>query len=489
MFYKKWNWWIFCSLCIVCFFQLLQAQKTVSPEPRGRLNRAHQWGNLVMECTARDTDRFRPRPTVTSRFLALIWTAVYDAWSRYDDKADPVYASQLKRRPVTERTLENKEIAISYAAYRTMLTYFYSDSVLLKKSMHEMGLDPENQTEDPSTPIGIGNLAAKTVIQERLGDGSNQLGNIAGSNGTVYADYTGYIPKNTAEELIELARWQPKYFSDGKGGRFAPACLTPHWGLVQPLLVDSASQFRPGPPPAIGSSALKKELKEVIELQANLSDEQKALVEIMRDGPKSVQQAGHWFMFAQKVSIRDQHTLDQDVNMFFLVEAAAMDAFIACWDAKMFYDFARPYSLIHAYFKDSIITLWGGPEKGMIRATGNEWRPYSPETFLCPPFPSYVSGHSTVSAACAEILRLYTGTDEFGETIRVVPGIMTEPDHAGNPVELNFPTFSKTAELAGISRVMGGYHIQSENTEGLKLGKNISGAIWKKYQILSGINR
>ncbi|WP_290790002.1 vanadium-dependent haloperoxidase [Flavihumibacter sp. UBA7668] len=486
MFYKRWNWWIIASLCMVVFFQLLQAQQAVSPEPRGKLNRAHQWGNLAMECTARDTDRFRPRPTVTSRFLALIWTAVYDAWTRYDDKADPVYASQLRRRPVTERTLENKEIAISYAAYRTMQTYFYSDSLLLKNAMLEMGLDPENQSEDPSTPIGIGNLAAKTVIQKRYEDGSNQLGTMAGSDGSMYADYTGYKPKNSADELIDLARWQPKYFSDGKGGRFAPGCLTPHWGLVKPLLVDSSSQFRPGPPPTIGSIELNNELKEVIELQANLTDEQKALVEIMRDGPKSVQQAGHWFMFAQKVSIRDQHTLDQDVNMFFLVEAAAMDAFIACWDAKMFYDYARPYSFIHAYFKDSLITLWGGPERGMIWAAGNEWRPYSPETFLCPPFPSYVSGHSTVSAACAEILRLFTGSDDFGETMMVVPGALTEPDRVGKPVQLNFPTFTKAAEMAGISRVMGGYHIQSENTEGLQLGKNISGAVWKKYQKLSG---
>jgi hypothetical protein len=62
----------------------------------------------------------------------------------------------------------------------------------------------------------------------------------------------------------------------------------------------------------------------------------------MRDGPKSVQQAGHWLIFAQDVSVRDKHTVDDDVKMYFLVTAAAMDAFIACWDTKMTYDFARP---------------------------------------------------------------------------------------------------------------------------------------------------
>ena len=69
-------------------------------------------------------------------------------------------------------------------------------------------------------------------------------------------------------------------------------------------------------------------------MQANLTSEQKGLVEFMRDGPKSVQQAGHWFIFAQNVSVRDKHTLDDDVKMYFLVEMVAMDAFIAAWDAK-----------------------------------------------------------------------------------------------------------------------------------------------------------
>ena len=57
----------------------------------------------------------------------------------------------------------------------------------------------------------------------------------------------------------------------------------------------------------------------------------KALVEFMRDGPKSVQQAGHWLIFAQEISVRDQHTLDEDVKMYFLNQIVAMDAFIAAF--------------------------------------------------------------------------------------------------------------------------------------------------------------
>ena len=91
--------------------------------------------------------------------------------------------------------------------------------------------------------------------------------------------------------------------------------------------------------------------------------------------------------YLRKMFRRDNHTLDQDVKMLFSVEAAAMDAFIACWDTKMNYDFARPYSLVHHYYKDKKIKGWAGPEKGWGEINGQEWRPYSPETFLCPLFP------------------------------------------------------------------------------------------------------
>lgn len=450
-------------------------------EPRGAQNIAYKWGKVSLAATANDTEWFRPRPTITSRILGLTWTAVFDAWSRYDDAAIPFYLKNVDRRPVEERTLTNKEIAISYAAYRAMMEYYFSDSVMLKNTMKELGLDPDDQSLDPNTPVGIGNLAAKTVIESRRNDGSNQTGSMPDSDGKSYSDYTGYHPVNTADELKDVSRWQPKYFSDGNGGKYAPACLTPHWHKVKPLILDSASQFRPGPPPAIGSKQLEEEVKEVIELQGSLSDEQRALVEFMRDGPRSVQQAGHWLIFAQNVSVRDNHTLDEDVKMYFLVEAAAMDAFIACWDSKMYYDFARPFALVHDYYQDQIIKAWAGPEKGITSIKGKEWRPYSPDTFLCPPFPSYVSGHSTVSGACAKVLELFTGNDRFGEEVKLAPGALTEPDNVGDTVTLKLTTFTETANLAGLSRVLGGYHIQADNIEGLALGRNVAQVVWRKY--------
>lgn len=459
---------------------------TGKSNPKGSENIAYKWGKIALKATANDTERFNPRPTITSRYLGLIFISTFDAWSRYDDKAIPVYLEGVERRPTNEQKLNNKEIAISYAAYRTMSEYYYSDKKLFANFMKELGLDPTNESMDPSTPEGIGNLAAKAVIEARTGDGSNQYGEELDSNSKPYDDYTNYKPINTADKNVDLNRWQPKYFSDGNDGKFAPECLTPFWDKVKPVALKSADQFRPGPPPMLGSEQLEKEVEELVEMQANLTDYEKALVEFMRDGPQSVQQAGHWLKFAQDVSIRDKHTLDEDVKMYFYNQVVAMDAFIASWDSKMFYDSARPYALVHHYYEDQNIKAWAGEGKGMKEIPGIKWRPYSPETFLCPPFPGYVSGHSTISGGCAEALKLWTGSDKFGSESVMVAGALTEPDNLGDTITLKFPTFTETAEMAGISRVLGGYHIQADNIAGLKLGRDVAREAWKFYKFHTG---
>lgn len=452
-------------------------------EPTGENNVAYKWGKVALDATANDTEWFKPRPTISSRFLGLIFTSIFDAWSRFDDKAIPVYLEQVDRVQEPDRTLENKEIAISYAAYRAMMEYYYSDSVMLTEVMEDMGYDPSDKSLDPLTPIGIGNLAAKSVIEIRKNDGSNQYATAEGSNGVAYFDYTNYSPVNDVENNSDINRWQPKYFVSEDGEKYAPSCLTPHWYLVQPLALDSSGQFRPGPPPLMGSEQLEKEVAEVIELQANLTDEQMALVEFMRDGPQSVQQAGHWLIFAQYISRRDNHTLDDDVKMYFLNQTVAMDAFIASWDSKMYYDFARPYALVHHFYAGKTIKGWGGPEEGWIEMDGKDWRPYSPASFLCPPFPSYTSGHSTISGGCAEALKLWTGSDEFGHEVQLVPGILTHPNDLRDTVTIHFPTLSEAAEMAGQSRVLGGYHIQADNVAGLQLGRDVANHIYHNFYL------
>ncbi|WP_212744279.1 hypothetical protein [Maribacter sp. ACAM166] len=67
-------------------------------EATGTENLAYKWGEMALKATANDTERFKPRPTITSRYLGLIFVSVFDAWSRYDERANLVYHKGVDRR-------------------------------------------------------------------------------------------------------------------------------------------------------------------------------------------------------------------------------------------------------------------------------------------------------------------------------------------------------------------------------------------------------
>lgn len=470
----------------------------VSSEIQWTESAAYGWLETMLEAAARDVEALTPRPPILSRQMAIAVTAMYDAWACYDDKAQGTMFGGDLRRPAKEHTQANKEKAIAYAMYRACLDQFPMHAAYLEAEMKRRGLDPKDVSLDTTTPQGIGNAVAKAIIDARHHDGANQLGDEIGSDGNPYSDYTMYAPVNSPDKIIDPDRWQPIPFDDGKGGKITLGYLAPHWYRVKPYGLEHGAQFRPGPPPKVGSEQLKGEVDQCIEFNANLTPEQKAIVEFMRDGPRSTGQSGHWLRFAQAVSRRDKNDTDRDVKLFFAVGNAVMDAFIASWDAKRAYDSSRPWTLVHYYYAGKSVQGWGGPGKGVVTMKGDDWHPYSPYTFITPPFPGYVSGHSCASGAAAETLKLFTESDTFGIDEKRVAGDFTEPGftceqiqmkngkpHAVHPgqtcdVSLPLPTFTETAEMAGISRVLGGYHIQADNVAGLELGRTVARYVWAK---------
>lgn len=471
---------------------------------RGDQSAAYDWLNVFLEASARDVDRVGARPTILARSMAIAVTAMYDAWAAYDDMAIGVpYGAQIKR-PKEEHTAENKELAIGYAVYRTLLDQYAHDQEWIDAQVKVRGIDPANKSTDLSTAAGVGNAAAAAVITYHHADGANQHGDMVGSAmAKPYADYTYYRPVNPPSPgpILDPDRWQEIPFSDGKGGTFTPGFLTPHWYLVKSFGLERNDMFRPGPPPKVGTEQMKKEVDECIEFNASLTVEQKAVVEFMRDGPRSTGQSGHWLRIAQRISRRDKNDLDTDVKMYFAVGITAHDAFISCWDTKRHYDSARPWSLVRYYYGGQKVKGWAGPGKGVIELPAEEWHPYSPSTFVTPPFPGYTSGHATVSGACAKTLELFTKSDQFNEVekrqagsltepgfkcsqIQMINGKMTVDQHASCDVALQMPTFSETAEMAALSRLMGGYHIRTDNEVGVEVGRKVGKHLWPKFEAL-----
>ena len=442
---------------------------------------AYRWVDVTLEAAADEIERHAPRPTVSSRLIAMPIHAMYNAWAAYDRRAIGTIPEAFVRQPQTRDRRARQAKAMSYAMFHAHRFAFPQEIEIATRFMRELGYDPDHPAKNPGTPESVGRLAAEAIIADRRHDGANHLGDEIGSNGEPFSDYTYYRPVNTAGEITDPNYWQPIVFSNGKGGTVTPDFLTPHWYRVKTYALSRPDQFRAPPPPRIGSDQLLKETKEVMDLNAGLTAEQKALVEFMRDGPRSTGQAGHWLVFAKLVSERDYQDVDQDTKMFFLVASCALDAFIASWETKRYYDSSRPWTLAHHYFKGKDIRGWGGPGKGTVSLKGEGWLPYSPATFITPPFPGYVSGHSTVSGACAEGLRLFTGRDEYGAKLLRHAGELTEPGYE-TEATLELPTFTICAEMAGWSRVLGGYHINVDNVEGLRMGRRVAEVVWAKAQ-------
>lgn len=257
-------------------------------------------------------------------------------------------------------------------------------------------------------------------------------------------------------------------------------------GTIIPFALESGDQFRPPAPAPFGSLEYEQQAAEVLEISGNLTDEQKIIAEFWEDGPGTSFPPGKWMSFGQFVSARDTHTLDQDVQLFFLLGNAVMDAGIAAWDAKAAYDYVRPITAIRLLYEGVPVSAWGGPGEGTQTIDGGDWLPYQSINAITPPFAEYVSGHSTFSAASAEVLKRFTGSDILGTsfiqaagTSRFEPGITPQTD-----VILSWQTFSEAADEAGWSRRYGGIHFEDGDLEGRNLGRQVGEQVWNRFQTL-----
>ncbi|MBE9113797.1 vanadium-dependent haloperoxidase [Nodosilinea sp. LEGE 07298] len=408
---------------------------------------------------------------------------MYDAWAAYDAVAWGTRLGETLRRPRAERTESNQAKAISYAAYRALLDLFPAVPQLFVDAMTQVGYDPADSSIDLATPSGVGNLATQVLLSFRHGDGSNQLSDL---HPGAYSDYTGYRPVNTPDQIHDPNRWQPLRVADGHGGFVEQTFIAPHWGLVTPFALQSPHQFQPDDNhvqrhPAKG---YERQAKAVLEYSANLSDRDKVIAEYWADGPSSELPPGHWCLFAQYVSARDRHTLDADIKLFFALTNAIFDASIVCWGVKRHFDYVRPVTAIHYLFRGQQVKAWAGPGLGTQTIRGEDWQPYQAATVVTPPFAEYISGHSTFSAAGAEILRRFTDGDHFGASYtqpagssRVEPGLVPAED-----LTLRWDTFSEAADEAGISRRYGGIHFEDGDLDGRRRGRRLAVQAWNLAQ-------
>lgn len=457
-----------------------------SPEPV-RSNVALGWNTVTLNAI-RAT---RPSPPVAARALAIVHSAMFDAWAAYDKVAVGTRHGARLRRPLSEQTLANQRRAFSFAAYAALLDQFPGQQAAFDAHMAALGYRPGDASLEPGAPHGIGTIAANSVIGHAHADGANQLGNLTLS-GVPFADYSGYAPRNAAllvsqptprSAIAAPGCWQPLSYLDSGGVLRTQAYLLPFWGQVRPFALANGAQFRPAPPAAFGSAAFAEQVQHIVTVQGGLTENQKCQVDFWAGGRSADTPSLIWSTFAQFVSRRDNHDEAADIKLFFALSNALFDAGIAAWDAKRAYDSVRPITAVRYQLGDSALRGFGltGPAGGLQQIDGAAWMPYQLPTLPSPGHPDHVSGHSTYSSASAEILKLFTGSDVFRDSVTVDAGaVPIEPAMPSAPLELAWDTFYLAACEAGNSRVLGGIHFHSADMMGHTLGQQVGATVFAR---------
>ncbi len=263
----------------------------------------------------------------------------------------------------------------------------------------------------------------------------------------------------------------------------------------------------------------------------------RVLAEFWADGPSSETPPGHWFTILNTVTAHEQFErrfggtgpevppLEWDVKAYFALGGAMHDVAITAWGIKGWYDCIRPLSAIRAmadrgqssdplgasYHPDGIplvpghievvaagdplagaadenvgkikLYAWLGPtaipdplttQAHAAWMLAENWWPYQRPTFVTPPFPGYISGHSTYSRAAAEVMTRLTGNEFF-------PGGMSQFEIRANEflvfeegpsvdMTLQWATYRDAAEQSALSRIWGGIHPPMDDVPGRRIG-------------------
>jgi len=142
---------------------------------------------------------------------------------------------------------------------------------------------------------------------------------------------------------------------------------------------------------------------------------------------------------------------DNEVAAYTETSIALFDAFISCWDEKFRSNCIRAETVINKYIDEN-------------------WHPY----IQTPPFPSYTSGHATISAAAAEVM-----TKWFGDHLSFIDTSSLEFGIQSRRIE----SFRQAAKEAAMSRLYGGIHFRFDNDEGNKCGRMLGEFVVQKLKM------
>ena len=281
--------------------------------------------------------------------------------------------------------------------------------------------------------------------------------------------------------------------------------LGPYWNDVKGVLSNKETQkIEDDLAEKFKNIDTVSENKEVLEISLKLTDKEKISAEFFQAIPGTIAPSGYWTQWCACALRANPKPNSVQSDIFYKLCCATFQASITCWKIKYTHLHERPIQCIRLNYADEKFDYYFGNN-----VSGDMWTPYQEERMISPPFPDYISGHSTFSAAAAHVLTESLGPN-IGDEIKISTEqlLMCAPIFKDQPHEMfklnefyvnkntsliqqgvpkerivfKHATWEDLAWEAGMSRIYGGIHIQSSNIEGLKCGKRIGALILKRLK-------
>ena len=396
-----------------------------------------QWNEIAQT----ETLLLRPTAHGQTRGIAMVQGAVYDAVNAIDRGYRPYLVDP---DDVGAQPWDSQDAAAATAAYLVL-------RAIAPETRHP-GLDASYATTMASIPDGLiklggieaGEAAAAAMLDSREGDGFM----------TPFTPVIGADPGD----------WRP----------VTPTALDPDaWvGNLKPFLIESPSQFRSHGPNSLTSGIYTKEFNEVKELGAldsptRTEDQTKAAV-FWQFAPIAI-----WNPLMRTLADRyDLDTADQ-ARLYGLVNLAAADGAISCWNDKYYWNFWRPRAAIREAATDGNPQTIADPNWESLFSAATVTTPGALGT---PPFPDHPSGHGCVSGAVLDGMRDYFGTDKVEVTIvsgRTLNGVPIPPR--------TYERLSDVLDEIIDARVWGGIHFRTADVAGGAIGKDVAQYVNQHY--------